>query len=131
VVVREILIDYIISIFLSFLNCFIFRPTSTRCIEKNKLFLVFYKLPFKFFHVCLLLKKLVNEKKKFQTRKFVLIFRKIFFFYFVWNILFKVGKKNIIVMYLAEEDLFLHSDMHAKALQAPALYTIIHLKEES
>lgn len=47
------------------------------------------------------------------------------------NILFKVGKKNIIVMYLAEEDLFLHSDMHAKALQAPALYTIIHLKEES
>jgi hypothetical protein len=123
VVVREILIDYIISIFLSFLNCFIFRPTSTRCIEKNKLFLVFYKLPFKFFHVCLLLKKLV--------KKICFNFKKNIFFYFVRNILFKVGKKNIIVMYLAEEDLFLHSDMHAKALQAPALYTIIHLKEES
>jgi hypothetical protein len=69
-------------------------------------------------------------KKKFQTRKFVLIFRN--FFFLLCGIYFlKLEKKNIIVMYLAEEDLFLHSDMHAKALQAPALYTIIHLKEES
>jgi len=68
---------------------------------------IFKKLFFRFFYVCLPLKKLVNEKyflvnrKHFPVKeKFSLIFRKIFFFYFGRKTLSEVVKNSEMSYYL-------------------------------
>jgi len=43
---------------------------------------VFKKLFFKFFYICLLLKKLINEKYILVKEKFDLLSKKMFSFYF-------------------------------------------------
>jgi hypothetical protein len=53
----------------------------------------FYKLFFEFFHVCLPLKNLVNEKYFWIKEKLNLICRKIFSFYLGRTTLFKSYKK--------------------------------------
>jgi hypothetical protein len=61
--------------------------------------LVFQKLFFKFFCVCLLLEKLVNKKYFSVKEKFGLVSSKVFFFYFWWKTLFESCEKikNIIL----------------------------------
>jgi len=58
-----------------------------------------WKLLSKFFYICLLLEKLVNEKYFTVKEKFGLISRKIFFFYFEWKTLIRSCKffRNIIL----------------------------------
>jgi len=60
---------------------------------------IFKKLFSKLLCICLLLEKLVNEKHFSIKEKFSLVFRKVFFFYFRWKILFENYKKikNIIL----------------------------------
>ena len=54
---------------------------------------VFWKPLSKLSCVCLLLGKLVNEKHFPVKKKFGLVFRKVFFFYFGWKTLFKSCEK--------------------------------------
>jgi hypothetical protein len=55
--------------------------------------IVYWKLFFKIFHVCLPLEILVNEKQFSDIEKFNLVSRKIFSFYFGWNTLSENCKK--------------------------------------
>jgi hypothetical protein len=72
--------------------------------------MIFYKLFFKLFHVCLPLKNLVNEKHFWMKEKLDLICRKIFSFYFGRTTLFKSYKKfkNILIFvnYIKFDHLF-------------------------
>ena len=60
---------------------------------------VFWKLFFKIFCICLLLEKLINRKYFPVKGKFGLVFKKVFSFYFRRKILFRICEKfrNIIL----------------------------------
>jgi hypothetical protein len=61
--------------------------------------IIFEKLIFKFFYICLLLEKLINGKYFSVKKKFVLISRKMFSFYFGQKTFFRSCEKfrNVIL----------------------------------